>query len=208
MNSSEEKEREKLIGKRRKAKLSIEELLDIYCKQNGIKDNEITEKINSIYYDNPENHLKIDYNKNKGQKFPLPNYLASKKLNYRRNIEYREQDREIKDHIIEKESKEENKDEEHNEEKADNDLDKCIICQWKFLPEMSLEEKSNHIDLCLQGKGEENKKGIISTYNEIEVFKILSSKEKKEERKYNSCSFCHKEIKGDISEHEKNCVKN
>ena len=46
---------------------------------------------------------------------------------------------------------------EENEEQNKNELLKCFICNWEFMKGMSFQEKNTHINLCIEGKGEENK---------------------------------------------------
>ena len=49
-----------------------------------------------------------------------------------------------------------------------DEISNCFLCGWEFLEGMSLQEKNTHMNLCAEGKGEENKKELISTYNAIE----------------------------------------
>lgn len=204
-NSNSKSKSKILLRHRRKPKLSIEEILEIYCKKNHIKDEEITQKITSIHYEDPESNLIIDYKKERGQKFPLPGYLASKNKNlFGGNNNYSENEfqykiqNEIENVNNQNEKKneqpkfyEENDlfnddnygeriifdDEEHK--KDDKNIQKyCFICEWVFLPEMTVQERNTHINMCMMGKGEENKRETIETYNQLEVFKILERKQK------------------------------
>ena len=62
---------------------------------------------------------------------------------------------------------------------------------------MSFEEKNRHINLCIEGKGEENKKELISTYKELENFKNADHAENNqnnnEERNNNQGDIQHDE---------------
>lgn len=163
----------KLLKQKRKPPLSLEEILNIYCKQHNIEDNEISEKIKTIYYHNPEKNILIDYNKEKGDKFPLSSHLLKNPRQKEIIIEEIE-----KEDIQEKEKININeKDNEQKEEKIKNEdvLIECFICGWKFLKGMSYEEKNTHINLCIEGKGEENKKELISTYKELENFRVIEN---------------------------------
>ena len=42
---------------------------------------------------------------------------------------------------------------------------------------MSIEEKNRHINFCIEGKGEENKKELISTYKELENLRNNENRE-------------------------------
>jgi hypothetical protein len=50
MNNSKDdsSDNQKILNKKRKPKFSLEEILNIYCKQHNIADNEISEKIKTI----------------------------------------------------------------------------------------------------------------------------------------------------------------
>lgn len=154
---------QKLLNHKRKSKFTLEEIINIYCRQHNIEDNEIPEKIKTIYYRNPEQNILIDYNKDNGDEFPLSKHIYNKK---EKVINLEEDKKEEKDNEKLNEN-EVNKDKDSKEKKGE-DLLQCFICGWDFLKEMSFEEKSRHINLCLEGKGEENKKEIISTYKEIQ----------------------------------------
>ena len=163
-NKDDSNKNQKLLNHKRKSKFTLEEILNIYCKQHNIEDNEIPEKIKTIYYRNPEQNILINYNKENGDEFPLSRHIHNKKekgLNL-------EEDKNIEDKEKEKLNGNEISNEKVNEKKEEDYLTQCFICGWDFLKEMSFEEKNRHINLCLEGKGEENKKEIISTYKEIE----------------------------------------
>ncbi len=175
MNNSndESNNNKKLLKQKRKPPLSLEEILNIYCKQHNIEDNEISEKIKTIYYHNPEKNILIDYNKEKGDKFPLSSHLLKRPRQKEIIIEeIDKEDIQEKEKINIKEKVNEQK-----EEKIKNEdiLIECFICGWKFLKGMSYEEKNTHINLCIEGKGEENKKELISTYKELENFRIIEN---------------------------------
>ncbi len=42
---------------------------------------------------------------------------------------------------------------------------------------MSFEEKNRHINFCIEGKGEENKNELISTYKELENLRNNENRE-------------------------------
>ena len=156
---------QKFLNHKRKPQFSLEEILNIYCKQHDIEDNEISDKIKSIYYNNPEQNILIDYNKEKGDKFPLSRHIHKNKKE--KEIVYEEDDKE-KEYVNEIINEQKNEEKEKEKEKEEDTLIECFICGWKFLKEMSFEEKRGHINLCIEGKGEKNKKEIISTYKELE----------------------------------------
>ena len=162
----------KFLNKKRKPQFSLEEIINIYCKQHNIADNEISEKIRTIYYHNPEQNILIDYNKDKGDKFPLSRHIHHNKKEkniYLQDdfIEEKEENKKEKKKINEKGKKKEEKE----KEKEKKEEETCFVCGWKFLKELSIEEKNRHINLCIEGKGEENIKELISTYKELENFK-------------------------------------
>ncbi len=170
----------KLLKQKRNPPLSLEEIVNIYCKQHNIEDNEISEKIRTIYYHNPEQNILIDYNKDRGDEFPLSRHLQIRPRKEEINYEEEENDDEdekekekinIKEII--KDKNEEQKIDNSNEEK----LLECFICGWIFLKEMSIEEKNRHINFCIEGKGEENKKELISTYKELENLRNNENRE-------------------------------
>ena len=152
---------QKFLNHKRKPQFSLEEILNIYCKQHDIEDNEISEKIKTIYYNNPEQNILIDYNKEKGDKFPLSRHIHKKEKEKIINFEEDEKEKEIV-------NEQKNEEKEKEKEEEEDTLFECFICGWKFLKEMSFEEKKGHINLCIEGKGEKNKKEIISTYKELE----------------------------------------
>lgn len=168
-NNDSNNNNKNLLKKKRKAQFSLEEIINIYCKQHNIKDNEITEKIKTIYYHNPEQNILINYNKENGDKFPLSHHIHKNK----KQILFNEDDIDEKEEKQNEKDKDKNKDnnqeegiiKEKDEEKKE---EKCFICGWTFLKELSFEEINRHINLCLEGKGEENKKELISTYKELE----------------------------------------
>ena len=144
----------KLLKQKRKPPLSLEEIVNIYCKQHNIEDNEISKKIRTIYYHNPEQNILIDYNKDRGDEFPLSRHLQirprQEEINYEEEENYDEDEKEkekinIKEII--KDKNEEQKIDNSNEEK----LLECFICGWIFLKEMSFEEKNRHINFCIEG---------------------------------------------------------
>ena len=155
-----------LLSQKRKPQFSLEEILNIYCKQHNIEDNEIAEKIKTIYYHNPSQNILINYNKANGDKFPLSRHIIQRKYE-----EINLEEEKEKEKIEDIKSNNEHKDEEERKEKNDEILIECFICGWKFLKELSFEEKNRHINLCIEGKGEENKNELISTYKELENLK-------------------------------------
>ena len=162
-NSNEKKEEkspEKLLKKKRNSTYSLEDIINIYCCRHKIQDNEIIEKIKTIYYEKPSELIKINYNKDKGDKFPLSSHI--KPAHLKKEIENEEKE--------EKREKEKEKEEKKEEEQEQDGILNCFLCGWEFLKGMSLQEKNTHINLCAEGKGEQNKKELISTYIEIENF--------------------------------------
>ena len=148
----------KQLLKKRKVNFTLEEMLKIYSKQHNIKDDEIIDKIKSIHYKNFIDNIKIDYEKDNGDKFPI--HVNASNEEQEKNFSIN--NNEIDEKNIENEkslSDEENK-----------KLMECFVCQWKFLKKMSIQEKIQHINCCLEGKGEENIKQFIDTYKEIENF--------------------------------------
>ena len=174
-NEGEKNESQQFLKKKRKPKFTLEEILTLYCKQNNIEDNEIQEKIKSIYYFNPEQNMLIDYQKSRGDKFPLSRHINKNPIPNNINLDEEEEDQEQEQEKNGEEKKDENernnKNKKEEEEREEDTLVECFICGWKFLKQMDLQEKNTHINMCLEGKGEENKKEIISTYKEIENLK-------------------------------------
>ena len=163
-------EEPKFLNKKRRPKFTLEEILTIYCKQNNIEDNEIQEKIKSIYYCNPEQNIFVDYKKDRGDKFPLSTHINKNSIP--KDIELNEEVEQEKNKEAKKEENERKEEPKKEEKKKEEEiLSECFICGWQFLKEMNLQEKNTHINLCIEGKGEENKKEIISTYKEIENLK-------------------------------------
>ena len=201
-------EENKLLNQKRKPQFSLEEILNIYCKQHNIEDNEIPEKIKTIYYNNPEQNILINYDKDNGDEFPLSSHILKKNKIKHINIEEKEKEKveevgeEKKEHKI-LINNEENKEPELKEKDEDT-LIECFICGWKFIKELSIQEKNTHINLCLEGKGEENKKELISTYKELENLKNQRDndddevKEKEEDKNNN----INREINNDKKKEE------
>ena len=158
-NPEEEIKEKKVLRIKRRPEFSLEDIINIYCCTHKIKDNEIQEKIKTIHYIKPSENIETNYDKDKGDVFPLSHHILpahSKK---------------IIDDDEDKEEEVKEKEEKNNEEIADSkndEISNCFLCGWEFLKGMSLQEKNTHINLCAEGKGEENKKELISTYNEIE----------------------------------------
>ena len=140
----------KFLNKIRKPDFSLQDIINIYCCRKKIKDKEIKEKIKTINYEKPSDSIKINYHKDKGI-FPLSHHLKPEHLKNEIN----------QDDIKNVEIEETNKDE----------ITSCFLCGWEFLKGMSTEEKNIHINFCAEGKGEENKKELISTYKEIDNLK-------------------------------------
>ena len=118
----------------------------------------------------------IDYQKSRGDKFPLSRHINKNPIPKNINLdeeEEQEQEQEQEKNGEEKKDENErnNKNKKEEEEKEEDALVECFICGWTFLKQMDLQEKNTHINMCLEGKGEENKNEIISTYKEIENLK-------------------------------------
>ena len=78
----------------------------------------------------------------------------------------------------------------NNSPQKDNALIKCLICGWEYPEEMTVKEKSIHLNYCLEGKGETQKKTyleskIVSKFNHMPL----------EEKDYQSCPICSKLFK-------------
>ena len=205
-NSSKEDEKsdsQKILNKKRCPTYSLEDIINIYCCKHKIKDNEIMDKIKTIHYEKPSESIKTDYNKDNGDPFPLSRHL---KPGHMKNNEENEEEKK-----------------EENEEQNKNELLKCFICNWEFMKGMSFQEKNTHINLCIEGKGEENKKELISTYKEIENLQknngeednnnkekqndnIKEEKEEKKSEKENEEDNVEEDKKNDIKKKEKNFV--
>lgn len=171
--SSEQNSRPKLLllRKKQKPKQSIEDVLEIYCKISKIKTNEITQKITSLYYLNVDEGVMIDYNKANGDQFPLKDYIESKKKNEQFKIDKFQI--KAKDEKVKEKNKKDKEEEEEKSKKGEEEelIGECFLCGWIFLKEMTLTERNKHIEMCLSGKGEENKKEFIDTYNYLEKIK-------------------------------------
>ena len=50
----EENNESKLLSKKRKQKFTLEDIINVYCCRHKIADNEIQEKIKTIYYEKPD----------------------------------------------------------------------------------------------------------------------------------------------------------
>ena len=150
-NISKEEEKndsQKILNKKRNPTFSLEDIINIYCCTHKIKDNEIMEKIKTIHYEKPSESIETNYDRDNGDTFPLSKHL--KPVHLKNGIKLDEEKNEEK----KEESEEQNKDEILN----------CFVCGWEFLKGMSFQEKNTHINLCIEGKGEQNKKELISTY--------------------------------------------
>jgi len=167
-NPEEEIKEKKVLHIKRRPEYSLEDIINIYCCTHKIKDNEIQEKIKTIHYIKPSENIETNYDKDKGDVFPLSHHILpvhSKKII--------DDDEDKGEELKEKEEK-------NNEEIADSkndEISNCFLCGWEFLKGMSLQEKNTHINLCAEGKGEENKKELISTYNEIENLQKQNGRE-------------------------------
>ena len=149
-NKDEKSPSKKVLMKKRHPTYSLEDIINIYCCRHKIPDNEIMGKIKTIHYEKPSELIEINYDRDNGDKFPLSNHI--KPAHLKKEIELEE-------------AKEEKKEE---KEQSQDDILNCFICGWQFLKNMSIQEKNTHINLCAEGKGEQNKKELISTYTEIE----------------------------------------
>ena len=161
-NEQEEIHGKKILHKKRKPEYSLEDILNIYCCTHKINDNEIQEKILKINYEKPSENLEINYDKEKGDVFPLSHHIMP--MHSKKELKVIDDEEEEKD---EKEEKVQMNKEQVAEPKKD-EISNCFLCGWEFLEGMSLQEKNTHMNLCAEGKGEENKKELISTYNAIE----------------------------------------
>ena len=175
-NNNPNNDKKLLLNNKRKPKFSLEEIINIYCKQHNIEDNEIQEKIKTIYYYNPEQNILIDYDKDKGDKFPLSKHIHKNPIIDELNLEEEEPKEKKEDKKLEinkKINKEKNNilEEKQKEDIKGDDLEECLICGWKFFKELTFEEKNGHINACIEGNGEKNKKELISTYKELEIFR-------------------------------------
>ena len=159
LNLEEKNKEHKYLNKKRKPNYSLQDIINIYCCTHKIKDEEIQEKIKTINYEKPSESIKINYDKDRGDIFPLSHHLKPGHLKNGINKD--------EDNDEEKEDKKNEEIEEPNKDETTN----CFICGWEFLKGMSLQEKNTHINFCAEGKGEENKKELISTYKEIDNLK-------------------------------------
>ena len=207
-NSNSEKDEKspskKLLKKKRNPTYSLEDIINIYCCQHKIQDNEIMGKIKTIHYEKPSEFIEINYDKDKGDKFPLSNHI--KPAHLKKEIELEE-------------AKEEKKEE---KAQSQDDISSCFLCGWEFLKGMSIQEKNTHINLCAEGNGEQNKKELISTYTEIENLQKLNEpiennnnnkdeiriKDKNEESEKNDQSKNDEDDSEDEKEEEVNSNKN
>lgn len=207
-NSNSEKDEKspskKLLKKKRNPTYSLEDIINIYCCRHKIQDNEIMGKIKTIHYEKPSEFIEINYDKDKGDKFPLSNHI--KPAHLKKEIELEE-------------AKEEKKEE---KAQSQDDISSCFLCGWEFLKGMSIQEKNTHINLCAEGNGEQNKKELISTYTEIENLQKLNEpiennnnikdenriKDKNEESEKNDESKNDEDDSEDEKEEEVNSNKN
>lgn len=90
------------------------------------------------------------------------------------------------------------------EEEEEDNNDICMICKWKFPPMMIPDEKNLHINLCLEGKGEQHRED----YMKSQEVQDMNNTEIKINGKTNVCPFCLKEFRpSNIERHKKNCVE-
>ena len=87
-----------------------------------------------------------------------------------------------------------------------NDIDlnsnlKCLICDWEYPIEMSLDEKNAHINFCLEGEGNKHKSNFLSSLKLIQIaangnINLEDDKKKELNKNKNSnvCPFCSKTI--------------
>jgi len=158
-NNKENNNEKKVLQKKRKSNYSLEDAINIYCCTHKIKDDEIKDKIKTIIYEKPSESIKINYDKDKNKEFPLSHHLKPVHLKNEINLD--------EDKDEEREERVENKKEENDPQIID-EIYSCFNCGWQFLKGMSVQEKNTHINLCFEGKGEDNKKELISTYTELE----------------------------------------
>ena len=93
-----------------------------------------------------------------------------------------------------------------NNKHSINELDSsqiCIICSWVFPKLMTEREKNNHINLCLEGKGEEHKKEYTAS---LSTAKYLNNDELSR-YKVSLCPFCGKEYNKGLNRHKQRCVQ-
>ena len=176
-NNEEEIPEKKILHQKRKPEYTLEDILNIYCSTHKIKDNEIQEKIKTIHYIKPSENIETNYDKDKGDVFPLSHHIMPV---HSKNELNEDEDKEEEN----KEKDEKNKEE--FEEPKNDEISNCFLCGWEFLKGMSLQEKNTHINLCAEGKGEENKKELISTYTEIENLKKQNGGEESDIHNHNN----------------------
>ena len=78
---------------------------------------------------------------------------------------------------------------------------KCLICDWEYPKEMSIDEKNAHINFCLEGEGNKHRSNFLSSMKLINLAingRIDSEENKIQENNYDkknkTCPFCSKII--------------
>ena len=75
--------------------------------------------------------------------------------------------------------------------KDEKDLKKmCFVCRWVYPKDISMENINVHLNLCLEGKGEEHK----TKYYQTKKIKEMNDMPL-EENNYEHCPICGKELK-------------
>lgn len=80
----------------------------------------------------------------------------------------------------------------------------CFVCNWNFPPEMTVQERETHINLCLDGNGEKHREDYMKSREIVEM--TLHAEEY--ERSRCVCPFCNKRFSSQgIEKHKEKCAK-
>lgn len=78
---------------------------------------------------------------------------------------------------------------------------KCLICEWEYPKEMSIDEKNVHINFCLEGEGNKHRSNFLSSMKLINLAinggmdsEDNKIQENNNDKKNNICPFCSKII--------------
>ena len=70
-----------------------------------------------------------------------------------------------------------------------DEINRCMICSWEFPAEMTMNDKTIHMNYCSTGRGEEHRRN----YNDATVVECVNDIPLHEES-YEKCPFCNKQF--------------
>ena len=90
-----------------------------------------------------------------------------------------------------------------NYEDDNNHLTMCMICSWEFPLQMDEREKNIHVNMCLEGNGEQNKKEFLESLTMANQL----NREELSQTNPKMCPFCGKEFERGLMQHQAKCAK-